>query len=63
MNSLKGTRTAYEQHNKDAAAIILVDVAKYGGEGSLMVRWAKAVLAGQQSPTAAHGDLFDTEAA
>ena len=32
--------------NEAAAAIILGNVERYGGEGSLMVRWARAILAG-----------------
>ena len=32
--------------NRTAAAIILANPQRYGGEGSLMVRWARAILAG-----------------
>jgi hypothetical protein len=29
--------------NRETAALILADLERYGGEGSLMVRWARAV--------------------
>ena len=35
---------AYRQANEQCAAIVLAAVAKYGGEESLMVRWARLVL-------------------
>jgi hypothetical protein len=34
----------YDAGNRTAAAIILADVERYGGEESLMVRWARAVM-------------------
>lgn len=33
----------YEKDNREAAAIILADIKKYGGEGSLAVRWARTI--------------------
>lgn len=35
----------YDRDNREAAAIILRDIKKYGGEGSLAVRWARAIQA------------------
>jgi hypothetical protein len=65
MNMTNGLikQLTYDQQNTEAAAIILADVAKYGGEGSLTVWWARAFQASQQSCTESRGDLFDTEAA
>jgi hypothetical protein len=56
-------QAAYDQQNAQAAAIILADSTKYGGERSLKVRWARAVQTGQRSRTEPQGDLFDTEVA
>ena len=36
----------YVNGNRAAAELILSDAAKHGGEQSLMVRWARLVLAG-----------------
>lgn len=38
---------AYAEGNRQAAAVILADVAKYGGEASLMVKAARATLDGE----------------
>jgi hypothetical protein len=38
----------YASDNDLAARIILSDRLKYGGEGSLMVTWAHAIVDGQQ---------------
>jgi hypothetical protein len=38
------TRSAFEAGNRAAAEIILADVAKHGGEGALVVLWARRVL-------------------
>jgi hypothetical protein len=35
----------YREQNLEAAEIILADAIRYGGEGSLMVRWARSVVA------------------
>jgi hypothetical protein len=35
--------------NLAAARIILSDIDRYGGEESLMVRWARLVMAGSKS--------------
>lgn len=42
----------YAEQNRACAAIILANSSKYGGDGSLMVEWAKAVLQrdGQERP-------------
>jgi hypothetical protein len=34
----------FDQANREAAHVILADVARYGGPESLMVRWARAVI-------------------
>ena len=34
----------YDRDNRECAAIILADIAKYGGEQCLAVRWARTVL-------------------
>jgi hypothetical protein len=34
----------YRQQNLEATAIILADAVPYGGEESLMVRWARLTL-------------------
>lgn len=44
----KGQRArieGYDRDNREAAAIILADIKKYGGEGSLAVRWARTIQA------------------
>lgn len=38
----------YSTANRTCAAIILADPLKYGGQGSLMVEWAKLVLDGEK---------------
>ena len=35
--------------NEAAAVTILADVERYGGESSLPVRWARAILAGDDA--------------
>jgi hypothetical protein len=42
--SLSKTRAEYDQRNLQAAAIILADIPAFGGEGSLAVQWARAVV-------------------
>jgi hypothetical protein len=42
----------YREQDRQAAAIILADVAKYGGEGALLVQVARRVL---EKPAAAAG--------
>ena len=37
-------RDAYRVSNQQAAAVILQDVQRHGGENSLAVRWARATL-------------------
>lgn len=34
----------YETNNLACARIILSDEGRYGGEGSLMIQWAKSVI-------------------
>jgi hypothetical protein len=40
-------RTGHEARNIEAAALILVDADRYGGDSSLAVLWARRVLARQ----------------
>jgi hypothetical protein len=56
-------RAIFDQQNAEAAAVILADPAKYGGESSLMVEWARAFTAGQQARIEPRQALFETEAA
>jgi hypothetical protein len=35
---------AFRRGNELAAEIIRADVAKYGGEGALLVQWARTIL-------------------
>ena len=44
MSTYQKQAEAYEQANRECAAIILADVAKFGGETALIVIWAKAIL-------------------
>ncbi len=39
----------YEKQNRAAAAIILGEIDRYGGEDSLMVRWARLVTSRQSA--------------
>jgi hypothetical protein len=39
----------YREQNEQAARIILADVAKYGGQGALVVLWARQVIQGSDS--------------
>jgi hypothetical protein len=45
--STKHQRAAaqFTESNRRAAAVILANPAKYGGDGAAMVEWARAVLA------------------
>jgi hypothetical protein len=36
----------FSADNEAAALVILSDIERYGGESSLMCRWARAILAG-----------------
>lgn len=38
----------YEATNRESAGIILAGAERYGGADSLMVRWARMILAGRQ---------------
>lgn len=38
----------YEATNRESAGIILAGAERYGGEESLMVRWARMILTGRQ---------------
>jgi hypothetical protein len=39
----------YKRKNRESAEIILADALRYGGEESLMVRWARLVTVGNKS--------------
>lgn len=45
----------FQKTNRGAAEVILTDAGRYGGEDSLMVRWARSVLerANQEAATRA----------
>jgi hypothetical protein len=57
-------RSEYEHSNRKAAAIILAHPENHGGEESLLVRWARAVLtlAATASERKTQGSLFEAEA-
>lgn len=40
----KPARHDHDQQNREAAAIILQGIARYGGEQSGLVRWARMIL-------------------
>jgi hypothetical protein len=44
----KRTRSSmlYASQNRHAAAVVLSDVAKYGGQGAGLVEWARVVIVG-----------------
>jgi hypothetical protein len=42
----------YRADNIVAAEIILADAVRYGGEDSLMVRWARLLVAGSERSAA-----------
>jgi hypothetical protein len=54
-------RQFYGAANETCARLILADVAKYGGETSLMATWARLVVA-KGAPTV-RGPLFAQRAA
>ena len=41
---MRNVRAQYDQQNEQAAVLILRDVAKYGGEESGVVPWARLCL-------------------
>ena len=43
----------YARQNREAAEIILAAAMRYGGEESLMVRWARLVIADSERRAAA----------
>ena len=43
---------AYREQNEQAAKVVLADIAKYGRAESLMIMWARAVVAKASSETA-----------
>ena len=48
----------YERDNRECAAIILADIAKYGGEECFVVRWARTMQM-KPEPSWPKGDLCD----
>ena len=44
----RSARAHYDKANRECAEIVLSDIQKYGGPGSLMVLWAEAVIHGQE---------------
>jgi hypothetical protein len=61
VGSPKSARAGYDRQNELAARVILANTAKYGGEGSLAVQWARLIRAKAQ-PTV-RGPLFESRAA
>jgi hypothetical protein len=45
--NVRSARDGFDRANQDAAQVILMDIARYGGEGSLMVTWARMIEAKQ----------------
>ena len=43
-NNGSRARAGYDAANRESAAIVLADIERYGGEESLLVRWARLVL-------------------
>ena len=43
----------YRRQNREAAEIILADALRYGGEGALVVRWSRRVVAASAGRAAA----------
>jgi hypothetical protein len=44
MTDVQKKAETYEAANRECAEIVLADVAKYGGEGALLVQWARTIL-------------------
>ena len=53
------TATQFTEANRRAAAVILEDPAEYGGEGALIVQWARGIVADQ--PQTSEGALHASE--
>jgi len=58
----KRATAQYDAANLAAAAIVLEDVAKYGGEQAALVQWARTIMA-QVPVDVAPGPLFAEVAA
>ena len=56
MNRVNRVTRAYVEGNRQSAAVILADVAGYGGEESALVVWARTVTAPPKDSEA--GPLF-----
>jgi hypothetical protein len=54
--------TAYRRGNLDAAGVILEDIAKYGGEESGLVKWARLVTHSTDETQPGRGDEFELTA-
>jgi hypothetical protein len=60
MSDFSRTARGFDADNLAAARIILADVEKYGGKGSLMAIWARIVLARASAELPpSGGPLFD----
>lgn len=59
--TVRSARAGYDTQNQKAARIILSDIARYGGEGSLMVTWSRVVI--EKAQPTVRGPLFETRAA
>jgi hypothetical protein len=56
VNRVNRVTRAYVEGNRQSAAVILADVARYGGEESVLVTWARTVKASPKDSEA--GPLF-----
>ena len=54
--SIRSAREAFAAANRAAAGIVLGNIARYGGEGAGLVRWARAVM--QSNTRRIEGPLF-----
>jgi len=52
-------RAEYDQINQAAARVIVADIARYGGETALLVKWAQAVLARAEAEANTAAEAFE----
>jgi len=59
--SVRSACEAFAAENRTCAEIVLQDLDRFGGPGSLMVRWAERVLAADQAERRSEAVLADEE--
>ena len=61
MSTAKRAADRYRAANETCARVILADIQRYGGPGSLMAIWARLVIERSQAPPAdaEAGPLFE----